>query len=51
VKLIENPVFHEKSKNIDIRYHYIRDMVQKGEVKFHYVTIDEKLARSVVFPR
>jgi hypothetical protein len=33
VKLTENLVFHDKSKHIKIRYHYIRDMVQKGAVK------------------
>ena len=27
VKLSENPLFHNKSKNIEIRYHYIRDML------------------------
>jgi hypothetical protein len=30
VKLFENPVFHDKSKHIEIMYHYIRDMVYKG---------------------
>ena len=30
VKLLENPVFHDKSNHIDIKFHYIRDMVQKG---------------------
>ena len=34
VKLLENPVFHDKSKHIEIKYNYIRDMVHKGEVKF-----------------
>jgi hypothetical protein len=24
IKLFENPVFHDRSKNIDIRYHFIR---------------------------
>ena len=27
VKLLENLVFHDKSKHIEIKYHYIRDMV------------------------
>ena len=27
VKLSENPMFHDKSKHIEIKYHYIRDMV------------------------
>ena len=27
VKLLENLVFHDKSKHIKIKYHYIRDMV------------------------
>ena len=27
VKLYENSVFHDKSKNIEIKYHYIRDRV------------------------
>ena len=29
VKLLENPVFHHKLKHIEIKYHYIRDMVQR----------------------
>ena len=27
MKLSENLVFHDKSKHIEIKYHYIRDMV------------------------
>ena len=33
IKLSENPVFHDKSKHIEIKYRYIRDMVEKGVVK------------------
>ena len=33
VKLLENPLFHDKSKHIEIKYHYIKDMVQRGVVK------------------
>ena len=41
VKLSENPMFHDKSKHIDIKYHYIRDMVQRGAVKLQYVATEE----------
>ena len=41
VKLPENRVFHDKSKHIEIKYHYIRDMVWKGAVKLQYVAADE----------
>jgi hypothetical protein len=33
IKLSENPVFHDRSKHIEIRYHHLRDCVQKGIVK------------------
>ena len=33
VKLSKNPMFHDKLKHIEIKYHYIRDMVQRGVVK------------------
>ena len=29
IKLSANPVFHDRSKHIDIRYHHIRDCVQR----------------------
>jgi hypothetical protein len=44
IKMTKNPVFHDKMKHIEIRYHYIRDIVQKGVVKLQYVGIDEHVA-------
>ena len=50
VKLSENPVFHDKSKNIKIKYHYIRYMVQRGVVKLQYVAMDEHIANVLTKP-
>ena len=36
-------MFHNKSKHIEIKYHYIRDMVQRGAVKLQYVATDDQI--------
>jgi hypothetical protein len=41
VKISENLVFHDKSNHIEIKYHYIRDMVQRKEVLVLYLPTDE----------
>lgn len=43
VKLSENPMYHDRSENIEMRYHYFRDMVQKGSIQLQYIPIDEKI--------
>jgi hypothetical protein len=35
-------VFHERSKHIEIKYYFIRDKFQEGEVKLHYIPADEQ---------
>ena len=50
MKLSENPVFHDKLKHIEIRYHYIRDMVQRGAVKLLYVAMEEQIADVLMKP-
>jgi hypothetical protein len=42
--MTENTVFHDRSKHIEIRYHYLRDMVQRGAIKLQYVSTDEQVA-------
>ena len=46
----ENPIFHDNSKHIEIKYHYIGDMVQRGAVKLHYVVMDEQIADVLTKP-
>ncbi len=44
IKLVENPVQHQRSKHIDIRYHFIRIEVQRGVVQLNYVPSDQNIA-------
>ena len=46
----ENLVFHDKSKHIEITYHDIRDMVQRGAVKLQYVATDKQIADVLMKP-
>jgi hypothetical protein len=50
IKLSKNPVFHDKSKHIEIIYHFIRDRIQKGVVKIRYVSTDEKVTDILTKP-
>ena len=46
----KNPVFHDKLKHIKIKYHYIRDMVQRGAVKLQYVAMDDQIVDVLAKP-
>lgn len=44
IDLTKNPVFHGRSKPIDIRYHFIRDCVELGEIIIKHVCSGEQRA-------
>ena len=50
IRLSENPVFHDRSKHIDIRYHFIRDMVQRGAIRLHHIGTDEQITNILTKP-
>ncbi|KNC30757.1 hypothetical protein FF38_11748 [Lucilia cuprina] len=40
-KLCKNPVFHNRTKHVDIRHHFIRDTVERGDINIEYLPTDE----------
>ncbi|XP_047942673.1 secreted RxLR effector protein 161-like [Salvia hispanica] len=44
IQLCKNHVFHDMTKHIDVRFHYIRDIVEKGEVFLQKVHTDKNPA-------
>eukprot|EP00253_Pinus_taeda_P008736 PITA_08736 len=43
IKLSENLVFHDQSKHIDIRCHFVRHRVQRGAVQLRYTRTGEQV--------
>jgi hypothetical protein len=50
IELTENLVFHDRSKHIDMRYHYIRDLFQRKTVKLQYISMSEQVVDILTKP-
>jgi len=37
IALTKNPVFHDRNKHIDIRFHHLKDCVTNKEIEVKYV--------------
>jgi len=49
-KLLYNPLFHDRSKHIEIKYHFIRDMVQKGALNLQPISTNEQIEDIITKP-
>lgn len=38
ILLIKNEAHNSKGKHIDLDYHYIHDIVERGEIKVHFIS-------------
>ncbi|KAI1002516.1 hypothetical protein K3495_g5684 [Podosphaera aphanis] len=48
--LVKNPHLHERSKHIDVCFHYIRDMAEKGKLIVEYIPTSEMIADGMTKP-
>ena len=44
IQLARNPVFHARTKQIEVHYHFIRERVLDGNIDLTYVRTDEQIA-------
>lgn len=44
IQLAKHPMFHPRTKHIELHYHEIRHVVNKGIVEVKYVPTDEQVA-------
>lgn len=50
IKLSKNPVMHGRSKHIDVRFHFLRDLVKNGVVELIQCSIREQLVDILTKP-
>jgi hypothetical protein len=50
IALAKNPEFHKRTKHIDIRYHFVREKVESGQVLLEYCPTQEMLADIMTKP-
>ena len=43
-QLIKNPIFHSRTKHIDIRHHFIREAYEENQIEPKYLSTEEMTA-------
>ena len=44
IAMTKNPMYHNRTRHIDTRHHFIRELVSKGSIKILYCATNEQLA-------
>ena len=44
ISLCKNPVHHERTKHIDVQFHYIRECIEEGMIEVQHVNTKDQLA-------
>jgi hypothetical protein len=44
IALAKNPVFHDRSKHIKTKEHFIRDCIEEGSIRTEYIPTADQLA-------
>lgn len=50
ISLVKNPVHHDRSKHIDIRFHFIRECAQDGLIEVSFIRTEEQLGDVLTKP-
>jgi hypothetical protein len=49
-KLAKNPIFHKRSKHIDVRAHFVRELVEEGKLIIEHIASKDQVADLLTKP-
>jgi hypothetical protein len=44
IRIGQNPEFHQRTKHIDIKYHFLRDQIRRGNIELEWISTNQQLA-------
>ena len=50
IRLSRNPVMHGRSKHIDVRYHFLRDLCKDGVIELQFCKSEDQVADLMTKP-
>ena len=50
ISVAENPMMHSRTKHIDVRFHFLRDHYEKGDIELCYIDTTRQLADILTKP-
>ena len=50
IVLTKNPVLHDRSKHIDVKFHFLRDCVDRGQIVIEFIETGRQLANVLTKP-
>lgn len=50
IKLVKNPIFHRRSKHIEVRFHFVRECYQKKLLNIEHVPSNDQVADILTKP-
>ena len=50
IAMVRNPIKHDRSKHIDVKYNFVRDYVMKNKINISYISTDKNIADIMTKP-